>query len=71
MTASDAKKNFYIKVKRQDGPGKNPYYQTFELPYKPNLNIISCLQAIASNPVTIDGKQVAPVVWDCSCLEEV
>lgn len=71
MIASDAIKNYYVKVKRQDSPGQNPYYQMFELPYKPNLNIISVLQAIANNPVTLDGKEVAPVVWDCSCLEEV
>lgn len=71
MTASDAKKNFFVKVKRQDGPGKNPYYQLFELPYKPNLNIISCLQAIAANPVTVEGKKTTPVVWDCNCLEEI
>lgn len=71
MTASDANKKFHIKVKRQDGPGKNPYHQTFELDFKPNLNIISCLQAIAANPVTIEGKQTTPIVWDCNCLEEV
>ena len=71
MIASDAIKNFYVQVKRQDGPDKNPYCQLFELPYKPNLNIISCLQAIAANPVTVEGKDVAPVAWDCSCLEEV
>ncbi|MBL4700345.1 MAG: hypothetical protein JKX85_03725 [Phycisphaeraceae bacterium] len=58
MIASDAIKNFYVQVIRQDGPDKNPYCQLFELPYKPNLNIISCLQAIAANPVTVEGKML-------------
>jgi succinate dehydrogenase / fumarate reductase iron-sulfur subunit len=35
------------------------------------MNVISCLQAIERNPVTVDGKAVAPVAWECSCLEEI
>ena len=35
------------------------------------MNVISALQKIAESPVTADGKNVAPVVWDCNCLEEV
>jgi succinate dehydrogenase / fumarate reductase, iron-sulfur subunit len=35
------------------------------------MNVISALQQIQLNPVTVDGRRVAPVVWDCSCLEEV
>jgi len=34
-------------------------------------NVISCLQQIATTPVTVDGKRTTPVVWDCNCLEEV
>jgi succinate dehydrogenase / fumarate reductase iron-sulfur subunit len=29
------------------------------------------LQRIAAQATTIDGKKVAPVAWDCNCLEEV
>jgi len=36
-----------------------------------NANVISCLQYIAANPVTADGKRTTPVVWDSACLEEV
>lgn len=35
------------------------------------MNIISCLQWIAANPVTTDGKRTTPPVWDSGCLEEV
>jgi len=35
------------------------------------MNIISCLQYIAANPVTLDGKPTTPPVWDSGCLEEV
>src|SRR5690606_35589417 len=30
-----------------------------------------CLQWIAAHPRTVDGRDVAPVVWDSNCLEEV
>ena len=35
------------------------------------MNVISALMEIQKNPVTADGKKVAPVVWESSCLEEV
>lgn len=60
-----------VRVKRQDGPGKNPYWETHRIPYEPELNVISILQRLAANGVTIEGKRVAPVAWDCGCLEEV
>ncbi|MCC5828840.1 MAG: succinate dehydrogenase iron-sulfur subunit [Phycisphaeraceae bacterium] len=60
-----------FRIKRQDARDAQPYWEVFEVPYKPNLNVISCLQLIAENPVTREGRQSRPVVWDCSCLEEV
>ena len=35
------------------------------------MNVISVLQRIAAKATTADGKTVAPVAWDCNCLEEV
>jgi len=61
----------FIRVKRQDTPTSDPYWQDFEAPFREGSNVISCLQAIAADPVTVDGRQVSPVVWDCNCLEEV
>ncbi len=60
-----------IRVQRQDRPDSAPYWQTFSIPYRPNMNIISVLQAIAANPVTADGQKVAPLNYDAGCLEEV
>ncbi len=70
-TTSKRPSRFTVRVKRQDEPNSSPYFQSFELEYRPNLNVISILQMIAAKPVTTEGKQVAPVVWDCNCLEEV
>ncbi|TWU37827.1 Fumarate reductase iron-sulfur subunit [Novipirellula aureliae] len=73
MIALDTKKRTEIKirVRRQDGPGKKPYWELHTLPYEPELNVISILQKIAAQSKTSDGKKVTPVVWDCGCLEEV
>jgi len=35
------------------------------------MNCISVLQKIAEIAETDEGQKVAPVVWDCNCLEEV
>jgi succinate dehydrogenase / fumarate reductase iron-sulfur subunit len=60
-----------LRIKRQDRPNEAPYWQTFQIRHVPQMNVISCLQAIAANPVTVEGKPTTPVVWDCNCLEEV
>jgi succinate dehydrogenase / fumarate reductase iron-sulfur subunit len=60
-----------VRVLRQDKRDARPYWQTFRVPYQPGMNVITVLQVIASNPVTVEGKTTTPVVWDCNCLEEV
>lgn len=60
-----------IRIKRQDKPKGKTFWETFLIPYRPNLNIISCLMDIRKNPVTKDGKQTTPPVWNMSCLEQV
>src|SRR3954465_9999769 len=60
-----------IRIRRRDNPDSAQYWQEFELPYRPNLNIISCLMEIQKNPVTRDGKQTTPPVWNMNCLEQV
>ena len=47
-----------VRVKRQDGPGKEPYWETHRIPYEPELNVISVLQRLAASGVTVDGKKV-------------
>ncbi len=60
-----------LRVKRQDNPSSKPYWQEFEIPYKPQHNVISVLMEIRRHPVTRDGTPTTAVVWDASCLEEV
>ncbi len=60
-----------FKIKRQDSETTKPYWENFKVPYLSNSNVISCLMQIQANPINIDGVMVAPVVWDCNCLEEV
>ncbi len=60
-----------VRVRRQDGPGQEPYWQLFAVPREADMNVISILQKIAAIGQTIDGKKVTPVAWDCGCLEEV
>jgi succinate dehydrogenase / fumarate reductase, iron-sulfur subunit len=65
-------KTVKLRVVRQDGPHAPDTKRTeeFELPWEPQMNVISSLMAIQKNPVTSDGKKVPPVVWESACLEE-
>jgi succinate dehydrogenase / fumarate reductase iron-sulfur subunit len=60
-----------VRVLRQDVAGGESYWERFEVPYEPNMNVISVLQKVAALARSQDGRPVAPVAWDCSCLEEV
>ncbi len=61
-----------FRIARQDKPGGPRYWQTFSVPYEPQMNVISALQKIAKDPVPVGEKTATtPVVWDSNCLEEV
>ena len=60
-----------LEVQRQDGPGQPKYWQQFEVPWQPHMNVISALMEIQKHPKTASGEKVTPVVWECVCLEEV
>jgi succinate dehydrogenase / fumarate reductase iron-sulfur subunit len=60
-----------IRIRRQEGPGREPRWEEFDVPVRPNMNIISCLLWIAAHPVTADGIPTTPIVYDSGCLEEV
>ena len=70
-TNHDAGRRVRVRVLRQDVAGGESYWERFEVPYEPNMNVISVLQKIAAQARSQDGRKVAPVAWDCSCLEEV
>ncbi len=60
-----------VRILRQDGPGLPGYWERHQVSYEPDMNVISVLQKVAAQAKTSDGKKVAPVAWDCGCLEEV
>jgi len=64
-------RTFVVRVLRQDGPGREAYWERHRVVHGPDMNCISVLQEIAEQATTIDGRKVAPVVWECNCLEEV
>ncbi len=66
-----ANKTVVLKIKRQGSPSEKAYWEEFELPWKPGMNVISAMMDIAANPVTREGKPSKPVTYDSNCLEEV
>ena len=71
--AARAAGNVIVRIRRQDAPDKpeTARWEEFAVPRRPNMNVISCLQWIAANPVTTDGRATTTPVWDSGCLEEV
>ena len=63
----------HLRVRRQDGRTlpETRRWEDFKVPYLPQMNVHSALQQIQRDPVTVEGKVVAPVVWEAACLEEV
>src|SRR6478752_2479737 len=64
-------KTVLFKIKRQQNPNVRPYWEEFEIPWHPGMNVISSLMEIAANPVTREGKATTPITYDSNCLEEV
>ena len=68
-----ADKTIRLKIQRQDAADKPETKRTeeFDVAWHPQMNVISALMEIRKKPKTVDGKDVAPVVWESACLEEV
>src|SRR5947207_12987986 len=60
-----------IHIKRRPNLDASQHWEEFEIPYRSNLNVISCLMEIRKNPVTKSGEQTTPPSWDMNCLEQV
>jgi succinate dehydrogenase / fumarate reductase iron-sulfur subunit len=60
-----------VRILRQDEPQSSSYWERHRVRYEADMNVISVLQRVAAQAKTSDGKEVAPVAWDCNCLEEV
>lgn len=63
--------SFSVRVLRQDAPGEPSYWERHVVDRENDMNVISVLQRIATKAESSDGKSVAPVAWECNCLEEV
>ncbi|KMJ55660.1 succinate dehydrogenase iron-sulfur subunit [Alkalihalophilus sp. As8PL] len=66
-----SEKTIKFKVTRQDDPNGSSYVEEFEVPYRPNMNVISALMEFRRNPVNTKGETTTPIAWDMNCLEEV
>ena len=60
-----------LKILRQDNQDSQPYWESFQLPYQENMNVISALMEIRKKPINTEGTLVSPPTWDAACLEEV
>ncbi len=70
-TGGSGQKTVRFKVQRQEDANSAPYWQEFEVPYQPGMNVISLLMEVQKGPKTAGGEQTTPVNWECACLEEV
>ncbi len=66
-----AERTIKVEIKRQSGPDGKATVEKFEIPHRPNMNVISVLMEIAASPVTAEGKETAPITYDSNCLEEI
>jgi succinate dehydrogenase / fumarate reductase iron-sulfur subunit len=64
-------RHFDVKILRQDRPGTPSYWERHRVRYEHDMNVISVLMRVAEQSRTTDGREVAPVAWECNCLEEV
>ncbi len=61
--------HFILKILR--GVTGEQYWEEFPLEKTPFLNITAALMKVQQEPITCDGRRVAPVAWEQGCLEEV
>ncbi|PYS71088.1 MAG: succinate dehydrogenase iron-sulfur subunit, partial [Acidobacteria bacterium] len=64
-------KTVEVHIRRRANPDSAQYWEEFEIPYRPNLNVITVLMEIQKNPVTKAGTKTTPPVWSMNCLEQV
>lgn len=64
-------KTIKLRIKRQDSPDAPSRMEAFEIPWQPNMNVVSALMVIREHPVLANGEPTTPVVWESVCLEEV
>ena len=58
-------------IRRQATPQSEPFWEKFDLKWRPGMNVINGLMDVAMNPVSRTGKTTTPITYDSNCLEEV
>src|ERR1035437_8422149 len=66
-----ANKTVQFEIKRQASPDDPAVWESFELEWRPGMNVTTAMMGIASNPVTAGGKPTTPDTYDSCCLEEL
>ena len=51
-----ANKRVQFEIKRQASPDAPAVWESFEIEWRPGMNVISAMMEIAANPVTADGR---------------
>lgn len=71
MSLTATAKKIRVKVRRQQDPNSEAYWDEFELDYREDMNVISTLMDVQKVPTNREGKSVRPPAWEAACLEEV
>ena len=56
-------------IRRQATPQSEPFWEKFDLKWRPGMNVINGLMDVAMNPVSRTGKTTTPITYDSNCLE--
>lgn len=57
----------YLKIKRQDSPNGDSYWEDFQVDNTPKMTVLTALKAIRQNPQNVKGEATTPVVWESNC----
>jgi len=60
-----------LRILRQANRDSKQHWDSFEMPFQENMNVVSALMELRKNPVTTEGNEVEPPAWEAACLEEV
>jgi succinate dehydrogenase / fumarate reductase iron-sulfur subunit len=61
-----------LRVRRQDAPDRleSRRWDEFQVPVTPRTTVLGALLGVQANPVTADGREVAPPAFESGCLED-
>ncbi len=63
----DPSSKVYLKVRRQDAPDRNYYWEAFNVDWSEDDTVADLLKAVAEEPRNESGAMVWPVVWEDGC----